>query len=73
MIVWRTVDECFNELSTWATHPEFVNHLVSAFVPWRTYRLNKLLSVTVWNVSRNLFMKSTTVDCSQLSAERERA
>ena len=35
--------------------PEFVNHLVGVFTP------NKSLSVTVWNVSGNLFMKSTTV------------
>ena len=29
MIVWRTVDEWFSELSACATHPEFVNHLAS--------------------------------------------
>ena len=39
--------------------PEFVNHLVSVFKP------NKPLSVTVWNVSGNLFMKSTTAGFSQ--------
>ena len=47
MIVWRTVDESFNELSVCATHPEFVNHLVSVFIPWGTFGPNKLLSVTV--------------------------
>ena len=57
MIVWRTMDERVSELSACATHPEFVNHLV--------------LSVTVWNVSGNLFMKSTTVGRSQLLAECE--
>ena len=39
--------------------PEFVNHLVGVFTP------NKSLSVTVWNISGNLFMKSTTVGWSQ--------
>ena len=71
MIVWRTMDEWFNELSACATHPEFVNHLVSVFTPWEAFGPNKLRSVNVWNVSGNLFMKSTTVGCSQLSADCE--
>ena len=45
--------------------PEFVNHLVGVFTP------NKSLSVTVWNISENLFMKSTTVGWSQLFVECE--
>ena len=71
MIVWRTVDEWFSGLSACAMHPEFVNHLVIVFIPWEAFGPNKLLSVTVWNVSGNLFMKSTTAGCSQLSADCE--
>ena len=71
MIVWSTVDEWVNEVSACATHPEFVSHLVSVFTPWGTLGPNKLLSVTVWNVSGNLFMKSTIVVCSKLSAKCE--
>ena len=44
---------------------EFVNHLVSVFIP------HNPVSVIVWNVSGNRFMKSTTVSWSQLSAECE--
>ena len=71
MIVWRAVDEWFNELSACATHLEFVDHLVIVFIPWEAFGPHKLLSVAVWNVSGNLFMKSTTVGRSQLSADCE--
>ena len=54
-----------------AMHPEFVHHLVNVFIPWRTFGPNELLSITVWNVSGNLFMKSTTADCSQNVCVRE--
>ena len=57
MIVWRTVDDLVGEVSACATHREFVSHLV--------------LPVTDWNVSGNLFMKSTNVGWSQLLEECE--
>ena len=46
--------------------PEFVNHPVSVFITFpELFGPNKQLSVTVWNVSGNLFMKSTSVERSQ--------
>ena len=52
--------------------PEFVDHPVSVFIPFvGFFWTNDQLSVTVRNVSENLFMKYTSVGWAHLSAECE--
>ena len=65
IIVWPFSTDFHVPRSACAIQPKFVNHLVIVLKP------NKSLSVTVWNISGNLFMNSTTVGCSQLAAECE--
>ena len=66
VIVWHMLGEWDCVLSACAMQPEFVSHLVSVFTPCpsglpftRFFAPTKQLSVTVWNVSEKVFMKST--------------
>ena len=62
----RDLDRKVDVLSACAMQPEFVSDPVSVFMPCpsrtpfsKSSEPSKQLSVPVWNVSGNLFMKST--------------